>query len=119
MKVTAFAFAILMSATAAQAQSNCVGTGSFRTCYDSSGNNYSVQEIGSTTYTQGNNSRTGSSWNQTSQTIGNTTFHNGTAANGNSWNGTTTNLGNMSITSGTDSRGQSFTKTCDKFGNCF
>src|SRR5690554_4138984 len=79
----------------------CVGSGSFQTCTDNSGNSYSVQRIGNTTITNGYNSNTGSNWSQTSNTIGNTTIHNGTSSNGNNWHGTTQNIGNMQIHSGT------------------
>ncbi|MQW55661.1 hypothetical protein [Sinorhizobium meliloti] len=67
----------------------CYGTDAFSTCNDSSGNRYTIQRYGNTTYMQGNNYRTGSRWSQNSTTYGNTTFHNGRDAEGNSWRSTT------------------------------
>jgi hypothetical protein len=64
----------------------------------------------------GYNANTGSTWNQTSQTYGNTTYEHGTAANGNSWNGTIQRNGGMTTYSGTDSNGNSFFKTCTAYG---
>ncbi|GHA67563.1 hypothetical protein GCM10007086_46120 [Photobacterium aphoticum] len=95
---------------------NCIGSESFKTCYDDSGNTYSVQKYGNSTTVHGSNSRTGSTWNQTSTTIGNSTFTNGTSADGNSWNSTTNRIGNSTFTSGTDSNGNSFSSTCNEFG---
>ena len=107
---------ILAVSLASTAQAQCVGYGAYKTCSDSSGNNYSIQKYGNTTNMQGNNSRTGSSWSQTSQTFGNTTITNGRAANGNSWNSTTRQIGNTTFINGTDSNGNSFSKTCNQFG---
>jgi hypothetical protein len=96
-----------------------VGTGTFRTCYDDKGNNYTVQDLGSMTITNGYNSQTGSNWSQTDTTFGNTTITNGNAGNGNSWNMTQQQFGNgFSTYSGTDSDGNSFSGTCTKFGGC-
>lgn len=108
MKTTVAAILLALSFGAS---ANCVGSGSFQTCYDSSGNNYNVQRYGNTTILNGQ-AANGNTWNQTSQTMGNTTFHNGTAANGNSWSGSTMNLGNMQIHQGTNSQGQSYNRTC-------
>jgi hypothetical protein len=103
---------------AGSAQASCFGSGSFQTCTDESGNTYNVQRYGNTTNVQGSNPSTGSSWNQTSQTYGNTTYQSGTASNGNSWNGTTQQIGNTTINSGTDSRGHSYHKSCTN-GICY
>lgn len=89
----------------------CYGAGSVRVCSDSSGNNYTSQRIGNSTYTTGT-SRSGSSWSQDSTTIGSTTFHNGRAADGGSWNGTTTRIGDSSFTSGTNANGEPFSSSC-------
>ena len=43
--------------------------------------------------------------------IGNTTYHNGTAANGNTWSGTSTTIGNTTYHNGTDSRGNPYSST--------
>lgn len=102
----------------AHASATCVGSGSFSSCYDAqSGNSYTINRMGNTTYMQGSNPN-GSNWSQNSTTMGNTTFHNGQAANGSSWNGTTTRIGSTTIHSGTDSRGNSYSRTC-MGGVCF
>ncbi len=115
MKVIILAALLACSITA---QATCVGSGAFQTCSDNSGNNYSVQRYGNTTTVQGHNAQTGNSWNQSSQTIGNTTIHNGTAANGNSWSGTSQSLGGTTFHNGTNSQGQTYQKTCTAYG-CF
>lgn len=100
------AIAALAFSGSAAAQSNCVGSDSYQTCYDlSTGNSYDIQRYGNTTSMQGHNYGTGSSWSQDSQTIGNTTYHNGRSADGNSWNGTSTRIGGTTYHNGTDSRG--------------
>ena len=98
----------------------CVGTSSFRTCSDASGNMYSTQRIGDMSMTNGHNARTGSTWNQTTQRIGdNMSITNGRDADGNSWNATTHKIGeDMYMQSGTDSDGNSFSRTCTSTG-CF
>lgn len=95
----------------------CVGTGSYRTCSDNQGNSYSVQRYGSTTYLQGHNSNTGSSWNQSSQRIGNGTYHSGRDAQGNAWSGTSQQIGNTTFNSGYDSDGNSYSGTTQRIGN--
>ena len=117
MKTTIFNTAIVASAMlAGAAQAACYGTGAYQTCMDNSGNTYNVQRYGNTTQVQGTNSATGSSWNQTSQTYGNTTYQSGNASNGNSWNQTIQTMPGMTTHSGTDSRGNSFYKTCTAYG---
>lgn len=115
MKKLAFLTAAALSFGA---QAQCFGTGSFRTCMDASGNSYTIQQFGNTTMMQGYNANTGSSWNQNSLNLGNTTIHNGTASNGQMWNGTTTNLGTMQIHQGIDSNGNPYSRTCGPLG-CF
>lgn len=107
--------AAFLAASALSANATCYGSGSFQTCHDSSGNSYSVQRYGNTTYMQGSNPN-GTQWNQTSQTLGNTTYHDGTTANGNSWNGNTMSIGSSQFHSGTDSRGNSYNRTCTRIG---
>lgn len=93
------------SVIATPAFANCYGSASNYNCYDArSGNSYSVQKYGNSTYMQGSNAGTGSSWNQQSYTYGNTTNVYGTASNGSSWNQTITPYS----TYGTDSSGNSF-----------
>lgn len=98
------------------AQASCFGTGSLQTCTDNSGNTYTVNRMGNTTQVYG--SGPNGSWSQSSQTHGNTTFHNGTAVNGNPWQGTTQSIGNMQIHNGVNSQGQPYQKTCTQYG-CF
>lgn len=119
MRKVLASLSILGALAAGQAHANCVGTGAMRSCYDSrTGNNYQIQQFGNTTQMQGYNPNTGSNWNQTSQTYGNTTHHSGTASNGNTWNSTTQRIGNQTFTHGIDSQGNSFSKTCNQYG-CF
>lgn len=110
------AISVILAAASVSAQANCYGGGSYYNCNDSSGNNYTVQKFGNTTQVYGSNPSTGSTWNQTSQTIGNTTYQHGAAANGNSWSGTSQTYGGVTTYSGTDSRGNSYYKTCTAYG---
>lgn len=106
--VIGFIGAVVLSLFAVSASANCVGTSTFSTCTEPNGNTYQVQRFGNTTQLNGFNSSTGSTWNQTSQSIGNMTINRGTAGNGQSWNTTTHNYGNgNSTTYGTDSTGRS------------
>ncbi|WP_081849320.1 hypothetical protein [Aeromonas jandaei] len=115
MRLTTTAIAsMLLFAGAASAE--CIGSGNLKTCYDNSGNSYTVQKFGDSTYVSGYNSKTGSSWNQDSQKIGNSTFTNGKAANGQSWNSTSTKIGDSVMTYGKDSNGKPFTTVCGKYG---
>lgn len=109
---------ILSVALVSPAAAACFGTGSLQTCYDESGNSYSVSRFGNNTIVNGHNSRTGSSWSQQSSTFGNTTYHSG-QTNGQSWNATDQRLGNMRMIYGTDSNGNHFNYSCDAFGNCY
>lgn len=95
------------------ASATCIGTSSFSTCSDTSGNRYNVQRFGNTTSMQGYNSNTGSSWSQRSTQIGNTTFNSGFSADGGAWNTTRQDFGNGNYTiSGSDSQGNSVYKSC-------
>jgi hypothetical protein len=113
MRITAMALLVLLSGTA---QANCIGSGSLKTCYDNSGNTYTVQKLGNSTYVNGQNANTGTSWNQQSQKLGNSTLTTGTDADGNSWNSTATKVGNSTFINGTDSDGNAFSQTCNKYG---
>ena len=95
--------ALSLVSVAGFANAACVGSDSFYTCSDNSGNNYNVQKFGNTTNVYGNNSRTGSNWSSSSTDFGTMTITNGTT-NGNSWNKTDTKYGSY----GTDSNGRSF-----------
>lgn len=98
------------------ANAACYGSGTFQNCYDDSGNSYTVQRYGNTTHLDGYNSRTGSRWSQESNTFGNTTYHNGRAANGQTWNMQEQRIGNNRFITGTDSDGNSFSRYCNSFG---
>lgn len=100
---------------ASNAHASCFGSDTYKTCTDNSGNSYSVQKYGNSTYVQGTNAQ-GESWSQQSQTYGNTTYHNGTAKDGNSWNGTTSTFGGTTVHQGTDSRGNGYYKSCNQYG---
>lgn len=117
MKMTSVLIAVgLGLAFTGSVNAACYGSGSYQDCYDDNGNSYTVNRYGNSTELNGYNAQTGSTWNQHSETIGNTTYHTGTASNGNSWNMTQEKIGNETFISGTDSEGNSFTKTCDKYG---
>lgn len=111
--IAALAFAALVPL---QASASCIGSEALSYCSDDKGNTYDVQRLGDTTYVQGRNSRTGSAWTQESQTIGDTTFHSGKAADGGRWNGTTTRIGDTTFHEGRDSNGKPYSKTCNQFG---
>ncbi len=98
------------------AAAECYGSGSYYSCYDTSGNTYNVQRYGNTTSVQGYNSQSGSSWSQDSYRSGNMTQTFGRAADGNAWNSTTITSPGMSNTFGTDSNGNSFSTTCTSLG---
>lgn len=105
---------ILLSSISAQAA--CVGTGSFKSCTDDSGNSYTVNKLGNSTYVQGTNAETGSSWNQQTHRSGNTSNTYGSSADGSTWNSTTYRNGSTTNTYGTDSKGNSFSRTCNQYG---
>ena len=116
MKAVAIAALFL---AAASAHATCTGSSSIYSCTDSSGNTYNVNRIGQSTYVQGHNSQTGSSWSQQTQRIGNSSFTTGRDADGNSWSANTIRTpGGGSMTYGSDRNGRSFTRTCNQFG-CF
>lgn len=96
------------------AMAGCVGTDAFQSCFDGSGNNYTVSRFGNMMTMQGSNAD-GSSWSQTSNHLGNSVYTNG-ETNGRSWNETQTTTGFGTTTYGTDSHGQSFYQTCNQFG---
>ncbi|MNF01934.1 hypothetical protein [Ensifer canadensis] len=77
--------ALALSLIAAPAFALCIGSDTLQSCTDTSGNSYTINRMGNTTFMNGSNAETGSQWNQTSTTVGNSTFHNGTDKDGNSW----------------------------------
>lgn len=100
-------------------EAGCIGSESFQTCFDDSGNSYSVNRIGNSTYVDGYNSSTGSSWSQESHSYGTITQHSGVAADGGRWHSTQQQLGGgYQSFDGVDSQGQGFSYTCGPFGNC-
>src|SRR5690606_33826989 len=107
---TALSLLLTLPAVAA---AGCYGTDAYRTCYDyESGNSYSVTKFGDQTHVRGYTGRTGSSWSQSSQSIGNSTYIRGRAADGSAWNETINTYGGMTTYSGRDSDGNAFRKTC-------
>lgn len=107
----------ILFALSGVAHAGCFGSDSFQTCTDQNGNTYNVNRMGNMTTVNGYNRHTGSSWNESANTMGNTTIINGNAANGQHWNETEQNLGNGFVTrSGTDSHGRSFSQTCTPYG---
>ena len=108
--VSAVFFAVMTSTANAQ----CFGTEAFQTCTDfQSGNTYQIQRFGNTTQMYGSNPRTGSTWSQTTNKIGNTTYQNGFDSSGNSWNTTRQDFGNGNFNVyGTDSSGNFVNKSC-------
>lgn len=96
------------------ARAACIGSDTLATCTDDSGNTYTVNRMGDTTMVNGSNPD-GSTWSQTSQTMGNMTVTNG-ETNGQPWNMTQQNLGGMTTYSGTNAAGQPFNHTCTAFG---
>lgn len=115
MKKLMILTAVLLSA-AGSASANCTGSGSFYTCYDNNGNNYTVNKFGNNTTVNGYNAQTGSSWNQSTYRNGNTSSTYGTAADGSSWNSQTYRTPSGSSTYGTDSSGRSFSRHCNQYG---
>lgn len=109
-------FAVTMLIVSSSVSVECIGSGSLKTCYDDKGNTYTVQKFGDTTYVDGQNSRTGTTWSQQSQKLGGSTFTTGQDADGNSWNSTATKMGSSTIINGTDSDGDSFSTICNENG---
>lgn len=91
---------VVLMAFTAPVFSGCVGTSSFQTCTDNYGNSYTTTRSGESSYTNGYNSQTGSSWNQ--QTNGGLTT--GQSSDGSSWS--RTDYGNGFF--GTDANGNSY-----------
>lgn len=95
----------------------CYGSASYKTCTDDQGNSYSVQKSGNQTRVQGYNYQTGSSWSQSTQRIGNSSYTTGYDADGNSWNSNSRTIGNTTYQSGTDSDGNYFNNTIRRSGS--
>lgn len=115
MRLTTTAIASMFLFTGA-ASAECIGSGNLKTCFDNNGNSYTVQKFGDSTYVDGSNSRTGSTWSQQSQKLGDSTYTTGRDADGNSWDSTTTKMGGSTVINGTDSDGDSFSVICNEYG---
>ena len=111
--------ALIVLGLAGTAHAGCVGTETYKTCTDESGNTYSVSKFGNTTNVQGYNPNTGRTWSQQSNKVGNSTFTTGQDADGNSWNMQQQKLGSSTFTSGTDSDGNPFSYSTSNFGNLY
>src|SRR4051812_32851707 len=116
--IVGFLFAAGFLAISGSGQAACYGRGSFQTCYDTSGNNYSVNRYGNQTQMNGYNTNTGSQWSQTTNTMGNTTYYNG-QTNGQQWNMIQQNYGGIQTYNGSNAAGQSFSYTCTQVGGCY
>lgn len=103
---------ILALGVSSAAQAACYGSPGYRTCTDNSGNSYSVQRFGGSTYMRGSNPSTGSNWSQQSHTFGNTTTVHGSDSSGRSWNNTIQTSPGMVRQYGRDASGRSFNRTC-------
>ena len=56
--------AVALALLSAPAAATCFGSGAFQSCFDGSGNSYTVQRFGNSTHVQGYNAGTGSTWSQ-------------------------------------------------------
>ena len=109
MKLSLILCAVL--AMTGTAHAACVGTGTYKSCTDASGNHYTVNKFGDQTIVNGSNSSTGKRWSQTSTQMGDMTITNGRAADGKTWHSTSQRVGDMVIQNGTDSDGNFFNNT--------
>ncbi len=116
MKIALLSLVCALALLGTAAQATCTGSHSFSTCFDDNGNSYTVQRYGNITNMNGHNTRTGTTWSQQSQTMGNTTYHTGYASNGRSWNSTQMQMGSQTYYSGTNAQGEYFSYTCDRYG---
>jgi hypothetical protein len=106
--------AAALLALSANASAQCLGTGNLKTCYDGSGNSYTVNKMGNTTFVNGSNSN--GTWSSTSTKMGNTVFQNGTDIDGNSWNQTIYSTPSGTSIFGTNSDGEPVSSHCNAFG---
>lgn len=107
---------VLAAGSIGSETSSCFGSSSYQNCTDATGNTYSTLRIGNSSFTDGYNSQTGSTWNQSTQRIGDTSFTTGTDSEGNVWNSTSQTIGDTTFQSGTDSEGNSFSRVCNEYG---
>lgn len=97
---------------------NCSGSETNYTCTDpNNGNSYEITKYGNTTEVQGT-SLSGSTWSQTSETIGSTTYTTGYDKDSNAWNQTSEKIGDTYYYDGTDSDGNAFSGSCDTYSGC-
>ncbi|MRX51423.1 hypothetical protein GI374_13415 [Paracoccus sp. S-4012] len=110
----ALLLALTLAPFAASAGS-CEGTPTKFTCREPDGTISAVEIQGPFTTTKGHNPDTGESWSQRSQRSGVLTKTVGKAADGSTWEWTSQTIGNRTFTHGVDSRGRSFSYHCDAF----
>jgi len=100
------------------AEAVCVGSERQQSCFDSSGNAYSVSKLsGDVIKIEGYNSRTGSTWNSVTMKIGNTTYLTG-SKDGKHWTQVISDLGGMTYRIGRDSNGNTFSQLCYAIFGC-
>ena len=98
--------------------SNCTGSETMYTCVDpNNGNTYEITKYGNITEVQGS-SLSGSTWSQTTETIGGTTYTTGYDKDGNEWTQTGEKIGDTYYYNGTDSDGNAFSGSCDPYPGC-
>lgn len=99
------------------AHAECIGTDSYSTCSDDNGNVYDVTRYGGTTEVSGHNNRTGTTWRQTTEKLGNQTETRGTASNGAEWEETRTETGGGNYTvTGVNAQGERYDYNCSQAG---
>lgn len=113
MRRMILALALLMPAAAYA--DNCEGTPTRFTCREPDGTISTVEIQGPLTTTKGFNPENGESWSQRSQQTGVLTKTVGKAADGSTWEWTSQTIGDRTFTNGVDSRGRSFSYYCDSF----
>lgn len=103
--------------TASSAVAGCYGTDNAYSCYDSqSGNSFSVNSFGGSTFMRGSNADTGSTWSQNSTSYGGLTTHTGRSSDGGYWRSQESTYGGVTTRSGFDSDGNYFSQTCTQWG---
>jgi len=94
---------------------NCEGTPTRFKCHEPDGTVSWVEIQGPFTTTRGFDPVTGNEWSQRSQQTGVLTKTVGRAADGSTWEWTSQTIGDRTFTHGVDSRGRSFSYYCDSF----
>lgn len=94
MKTLSIIAAIGVLALPVAASAMCVGSDTFESCTDDSGNSYTVNRLGGMTQIQGYNSNNGHTWSETEQNLG----------------------GGYHSYSGVNAQGQYYSGTCSQYG---